>query len=159
MFSGIRVGVSELASNQWLALVIRSTSLIVVAVHSWQNAVVLTVMTAIVAGSARQFRAVTAVLLFTVSFPPYSWPTSWFCQGPMIWLWRDHRVKLSRLRLCSEALAIGFMMAWTSTGFIRAGLPAFGGLVHAAACFVYSLQFLAVAIAIRHLRNQRYFYP
>ena len=111
-------------------------------------------MTAVVAGSTRQLRAVTVVLLFTISFPPYSWPTSWFCLGPMMWLWRDHGVKLSRLRVCAESIAIGFAMAWTSTGFVRAGLPAFAELVHAAACPVFSLQFLAVAIAIRLLRDQ-----
>jgi len=154
MFSGIRAGASEYRSNQWLAIGVNGISLIVVAVHDWQNAIVLTVMAAIVAGSTRQLCGVTAVLLFTVSFPPFSWPTSWFCLGPMVWLWRDHGVKHSRFRVGVEAIAIGFAMGWISTGFIRAGLPAFAELVHAAASLVFSLKFLAVAVAIRLLKNQ-----
>jgi len=141
-------------SNQWLFNFITGASLITVALHNWQDAVALTAMTGIVVGSTRQLRAVTDVLLFALSFPPWSLPTWWFCLGPMMWLWRDDRVSLSRLRLCSEGTAIGFMMGWTSTGFVRDGLPAFGWLVHAAACLVFSLQFLGIAIAIRLSRNQ-----
>lgn len=71
-----------------------------------------------------------------------------------MWLWRDPEVRLSKSRLTTEAIVIGFGMAWFSTRFVRAGLPAFGAWVHAAACLVFSLQYLAVAIAIRLLRRR-----
>lgn len=69
-------------------------------------------------------------------------------------MWRDHKLEMSSLRLTTEAVAIGFAMEWLSTGFVRAGLPAWGWLVQALACLVFSLQFLAVAVTIRSMRRQ-----
>ena len=63
-------------------------------------------------------------------------------------------MQISRLRLSVESIAIGFSMAWLSTGFVRDSLPVFGSFVHAGACFVFSLQILAVAYAIHLSRNQ-----
>jgi len=108
----------------------------------------------IVSGITRRVLAAATCILFTVSYPPYSWPTSWFCMAPMMWLWRDQTVKISRLRLGAEGIAIGFSMAWLSTEFVRDSLPVFGSLVHAAACMVFSLQFLAVAIVVRVSQNR-----
>lgn len=48
---------------------------------------------------------------------------------------------------------IGFAMGWTSTGFVRAGLPAYGWVIHAAACVAYSAHIVAVAAVIRALRD------
>jgi len=151
--SGVEATSKE-PSGVWLALLFVVVVILIFTLREWQDGIVLWGLLLLVGRSLRIY-AISIVLLFTVSFPPYSWPTSWFCLGPMMWMWRDQAVKLSRLRITAEAIAIGFTMGWTSTGFVRAGLPAFGELVHAAACLVFSLQFLAVAVAIRILRNQQ----
>ncbi|MCX7387557.1 MAG: hypothetical protein NTX48_12910 [Planctomycetales bacterium] len=151
--SGVEATSKE-PSGVWLALLFVVVVILIFTLREWQDGIVLWGLLLLV-GRSRRIYAISIVLLFTVSFPPYSWPTSWFCLGPMMWMWRDQAVKLSRLRITAEAIAIGFTMGWTSTGFVRAGLPAFGELVHAAACLVFSLQFLAVAVAIRILRNQQ----
>lgn len=71
-----------------------------------------------------------------------------------MWLWRDESVRLSKSRITTESVVIGFAMGWLSTGFVRAGLPEWGWLIHSVACLVFSLQFLAVAVAIRLMRKQ-----
>ena len=119
----------------------------------WDHAIVLCGLFCIHC-HRRQIYATSVVLLFTLSFPPFSWPTWWFCFGPMIWLWRDESVRLSKSRITTESVVIGFAMGWLSTGFVRAGLPEWGWLIHSVACLVFSLQFLAVAVAIRLMRKQ-----
>ena len=146
---------SKRLRHYWLFIAIGCIIIALVAARDWHDVIVLAGMLSLVSGTTRRVLAITTVFLFMFSFPPFSWPTWWFCLGPMMWLWRDQTVQLSGLRITAEAIAIGFAMVWTSTGFVRAGLPAFGGLVHAMACLVFSLQFLAVAVAIRLLRNQQ----
>ena len=119
----------------------------------WQDLIVLIGAAAIVAKTRRRILAISAVLLFTVSFPPFSWPTWWFCLVPLVWLWRDQNVNLSRLRLTLEAVVIGFAMAWVSTGFVRDAVPVGGGVLHGAACLVFSLQFVGLALAVRLMRD------
>jgi apolipoprotein N-acyltransferase len=120
----------------------------------WPSWIVLGGVAASVVRMRRRILAIGAVLLFTASFPPYSWPTWSFCLAPLVWIWRDPSVRLSRLRLMLEAVMIGFAMGWTSTAFVRAGLPAYGGVIHAAACVVFSAPVVAVAAVMRKLRNQ-----
>jgi apolipoprotein N-acyltransferase len=128
--------------------------LILTATLGCHDVFVLTAMVAIVAGMTRRILALGTVLLFTVSFPPFSWSTWWFCLAPMLWIWRDQNLERTRYQCVVEAVAIGFAVGWLSTGFVRAGLPVFGWLVHAAACMVFSLQFVAIALAIRMTRDQ-----
>jgi apolipoprotein N-acyltransferase len=138
----------------WLELCFGGLLLLFVAIWEWQFAGVV-LMLVMVTGAARRILAASVPILFNLAFPPFSWPTWFFCLAPMLWLWRDQELRLSRLRLVAEAVAIGFAMGWFSTEFVRAGIPAWGWLVHAAACFVFSLQFLAVAMTIRLMRKQR----
>lgn len=129
-------------------------ALIIVAAFGWPDVIVLSGMAALVAGATRRVFAISAVLLLTVSFPPFSWPTWWFCLTPLLWIWRDREIVLSESRIIVEAVAVGFAMGWLSTGFVRASLPSFGWLIHAAACLLFSLQVVAIVVAIRLTRNK-----
>jgi hypothetical protein len=170
------------------------------AAFSWRDAIVLVGIGIAVQGATRRLLAAGAVLLFTVAFPPLSWPTYWFCLAPLVWIWREREPRASRAedirsverlmrpkpsasadadasasfrgtpgssgslkdrgyerslrRVALEGIAIGFAAAWLSTGFVRAAIPAWGWILHGAACVVFSLQFLGIALAIRLLRSQ-----
>lgn len=130
---------------------------IIAAAIGWPTAIVLGGMVAVVTGTTRRVLAIGTVLLFATSFPPFSWPTWWFCLVPMLWIWRDRSLKLPMYRIAMEAVAVGFAMGWLSTGFVRAGVPTFGWLIHAAACLLFSLQFVAIAAAIRLTWNKSVF--
>lgn len=147
----------DASSKEFRTVVLMLFFIIVVcvtlALRKWEDAIVLCGLLCI-NGQVRRIYATSVILLFTLSFPPFSWPTWWFCFGPMMWLWRDPVVRLSKSRLTTEAIVIGFGMAWFSTRFVRAGLPVYGAWVHAVACLVFSLQYLVVAIAIRSLRKR-----
>ncbi len=121
---------------------------------SWIDAIVVVAAAFAVQGAARRLCAVGTVALFTMSFPPWSWPTCWFCLAPLVWIWREREPDLSLARLGMEAVAVGFAMGWLSTGFVRAAVPAWGWLLHGAACSIFSLQFVGIALAIRLLRNR-----
>lgn len=155
MGTGIQRPISSFLMS---ASVSRMTVVVVIvpgaAVLDWQNMLVVAGLATIVSGIIRQILAIGTFSLFLVSFPPYSWPTSWLCLAPMMWLWRDRPVSLSWLRLSAEGLGVGFSMAWFSTEFVRDSLPVFGSLVHALACLIFSMQILAVAYAIHLSRNQ-----
>lgn len=138
----------------WLGLCFGSILLLIGLLRNWHDALVLIGTVALVAGRIRRVLAVSTVLLVMVSFPPFSWPTWWFCLAPMLWMWRDPALKISGLRLTAEAVVVGFTMGWLSTGFVRAGVPAWGWLIHAAGCLVFSLQFVAIAITVRLMRKQ-----
>ncbi|MEZ6034947.1 MAG: nitrilase-related carbon-nitrogen hydrolase [Planctomycetaceae bacterium] len=142
------------ATKHWSTIAVVAFVITDVAVHNGRNIPMIAGPVLIISGITRQLLAVGTGILFTVSFPPYSWSTSWFCLAPMMWLWRDKALQISRRRLVVEAVTIGFSMAWLSTGFVRDTLPAFGSFVHAAACCVFSMQFVGVAIAIRVSQNQ-----
>ena len=148
---------SRQAKCRWLANAVGGIVLVIAAVRGWHDVVVLTIMVAVVAGMARRILAVGAVLLFTVAFPPHSWPVWWFCLAPLVWIWRDRTLKQSLFQCVVEAVVIGFALGWLSTGFVRAGLPAFGWLVHVAACLVFSLQFVVIAMVIRSTRHKPVF--
>ena len=135
-----------------LALV-AATSVVGVS-FSWVDGLVFVGTALAVQGARRRLCAVGTVALFTLSFPPWSWPTYWFCLAPLVWIWRDPEPKQPLTRIVLEAVAIGFAMGWLSTGFVRAAIPAWGWLLHSAACIVFSLQFIGVALAIRLLRNK-----
>lgn len=124
---------------------------------TWLDVIVLSGMAAIVTGTPRRLLALATVLLFTVAFPPYSWPTWWFCLAPLLWMWRDQASNLSMLRIAIEGLAIGFAMCWFSTGFVSATFSTWGWLVHTVACLVFSFQVVVVAVAIWWTRNQPVF--
>ncbi len=126
----------------------------IAAVNGWDLPFALAAIVAIVAGRARQFLAIASVLLFTVSFPPFSWPAWWICLAPLMWIWRDRATKLNKFQLAAEAVVIGFSIGWLSTGFVRAVLPSWGWLIHAVACLLFSLRVVAIAIAVRLTRNR-----
>lgn len=130
------------------------TQLAIVGFFDWSDVCVVFVMTVAVHGRDRRLMSVVSVVLFTGSFPPYSWPTWWFCFVPILWMWRNQELKLSMIRLGLEAVAVGFAMGWLSTGFVRTALPAWGWVIHAVACVLYSLQVAAFAVAIRVTRNK-----
>lgn len=121
---------------------------------SWVDALVFVGTAFAVQGATRRLCAAAAVILFTVSFPPWSWPAYWFCLAPLVWIWREPEPKQPLARHALEAVAIGFAMCWLSTGFARAAIPAWGWLLHGAACLVFSLQFIGLALAVRLLRNK-----
>lgn len=121
---------------------------------SWIDAIVFAGAAFAVQGTARRLWAVGTVALFTASFPPYSWPTYWICLAPLVWIWREPQPRQSLARQVLESLALGFAMGWLSTGFVRTVIPAQGWLLHAAACLLYSLQFVGIALAIRALQNR-----
>lgn len=121
---------------------------------SWIDAIVFVAAVCVVQGTARRLSVVGAVALFRLSFPPCSWPTYWFCLAPLVWIWRERQSDHSLARLALEAVSVGFAMGWLSTGFVRAAIPARGWLLHAAACLVFSLQFVGIAFAIRAQGNR-----
>jgi len=131
-----------------------AVTLLIAESFSWTDALVFAGAALAVQGARRRLCAVGAVALFTVAFPPWSWPTFWFCLAPLVWIWREEERNQSLGRHVLEAVAIGFAMGWLSTGFVRAAIPAWGSLLHGAACVVFSLQFVGVALAIRLLRNK-----
>ncbi len=69
-------------------------------------------------------------------------------------MWREQEPTRLRVRHALEAVAIGFAMGWLSTGFVRAAIPAWGCLLHGAACTVFSLQLVGVVLAIRLAGNK-----
>jgi apolipoprotein N-acyltransferase len=144
-------------AGRWRYKLASGALLLLAATFGWHDVFVLTAMVAIVAGTTRRILAVCTVLLFTVSFPPFSWPTWWFCLAPLLWMWRERASKRTVFQCAVEALAVGFAMGWLSTEFVRAGLPAWGWLVHAAACLVFSLQFVVIALTIRFTRDKPVF--
>jgi len=146
-----------LTTRRWQYKLASGAFLIVATTLGLHDVFVLAAMVAIVTGTTRRILATGTVLLYTVSFPPFSWPTWWFCVAPLVWMWRDRALKRTTFQCLAEAMAIGFAMGWLSTGFVRAGIPAWGWLVHAAACVVFSLQFVAIALAIRFTRDKPVF--
>ncbi len=121
---------------------------------SWPDGFVLAVLILAMRGAVRSLLAVGTVVLFVAAFPPFSWPTCWFCLAPFVWIWRERQLARSLARDVVESVAIGFAMAWLSTGFVRDVVPAWGGALHGVACFVFSLQVVGVMLAIRLLRNR-----
>lgn len=115
----------------------------------WKDLVVLAGVGTVVAGRMRRLFAIASVLMFTVAFPPFSWPVWWLCLAPLVWIWRDQSVDLSSRKVAAEAVLIGFAMGWVSTRFVGAGVPAWGWLIHAMTCLLFSLQFVGAAFAIR----------
>jgi apolipoprotein N-acyltransferase len=120
-------------------------------VAGWADGFVLAVLILVMRGAVWSLFAVGAVLLFVVAFPPLSWPTCWFCFAPLVWIWRERRLSRSLVRDVLEAVAVGFLMALLSTGFVRDAVPAWGGVLHGVACLVFSLQVVGLALAIRFL--------
>jgi hypothetical protein len=64
-----------LTTCRWQYKLACGALLILAATFGWHDVFVLTAMVAIVAGTTRRILATFTVLLFTVSFPPFSWPT------------------------------------------------------------------------------------
>lgn len=120
----------------------------------WADGVVLAVLILSIRGGVRSLLAVGTVVLFVAAFPPFSWPTFWFCLAPLVWIWREWQLRRSPARNILEAMAVGFSMAWLSTGFVRDAVPAWGGALHGVACLVFSLQVVGLMIAIRFLRDR-----
>lgn len=138
---------------RWVVKIVVGLILAVAAASGRYDVMVVIGMAAVVAGTQRRALAIAAVLLFTVSFPPLSWPTWWFCLTPLFWIWREQALKLTVVQIVAEAAAIGFAMGWLSTGFVRAALPVWGGVIHATACLLFSLQIVALAMAIQWTRD------
>lgn len=131
-----------------------ATTITVGVSFSWIDGFVVAGAGLIVQGAGRRLWAVAAAVLFTVSFPPYCWATWWLCLAPLVWIWREWEPKQSLGHQGAEAIAIGFAMGWLSTGFVRAGVPSWGWLLHGCACLVFSLQIVGIALAIRLMRNR-----
>lgn len=121
---------------------------------SWTDAIVLAGAAFAVQGLGRRLWAAGAVCLFTLSFPPWSWPTCWFCLAPLVWIWRQSEPRQSMARVVLEAVGVGFAMCWLSTGFVRSAIPAWGCVFHSVACVIFSLQVVPIALAIRVLRDR-----
>lgn len=119
----------------------------------WSDLLVLSAAASLVVGTRRRALALLSPLLFWLAFPPFSLPTWCCCYSPLIAIWRDRRIQLSRFRLLAEAIAIGFAMAWISTGFVRTGFPARGYLLHSILSLLFSLQIVSFAFAIRLSRS------
>lgn len=119
----------------------------------WADGCILAVVILAIRGTVRCLIAVGAVALFVMAFPPLSWPTFWFCFAPLVWIWREKRLAESQVRDLLEAMAVGFSMCWLSTGFVRDAVPAWGGVLHAAACLVFSMQVVGLMLVIRFLRD------
>ena len=126
-------------------------------VTGWADGFVLAVLILVMRGTRRGLLAVGSVWLFVAAFPPLSWPTYWFCLAPLVWIWRERQLARSLIRDVLEGVAVGFSMAWLSTGFVRDAVPAWGGVLHGVACLVFSLQVVGLMIAIRLLRDQAVF--
>jgi apolipoprotein N-acyltransferase len=122
-------------------------------IWEWQDVLVFCGFPVFV-GHRRRIRAMGVVSLYTISFPPFYVPAWWICLRPMIWMWRDESLELPLYRVVSEATVISAASCWLTTGFIREGLPSLGWLLQAVGCFVFSLQFLAIAVVIRLCRRQ-----
>ncbi len=120
----------------------------------WVDGFVLAFLLLVIRGSVRGLLALSTVVLYMVAFPPLSWPTFWFCLAPLVWIWREDQPASSLVWTIVEAIAVGLSMGWMSTGFIRDMVPAWGGVLHAAACFLFSLQLVGVALTIRLLRHR-----
>ncbi len=146
----------SMARSHWLVLGsigLASAVTAVAAFSSWADGIVLAVMIFAVRGTVRRLLALGTVVLFVAAFPPFFWPTFWFCLAPLVWIWRERRLARSLIRDVLEAVAVGFAMAWLSTGFVRDAVPAWGGVLQGAACLVFSLQVVGLALAIRFTRD------
>lgn len=120
----------------------------------WADGFVLAVMILAIRGAVRSLLAMGAVTLFVAAFPPFSWPTFWFCLAPLVWIWRERQLVRSLVRDVLEGVAVGFSMAWLSTGFVRDAVPAWGVALQGVACLVFSLQVVGLMMAVRYLRDR-----
>lgn len=146
-------GARSLHAGCEVVCVVAITLLVAHLLSCW-DAIVLGSVALTVRGVSRRLYAVCAIICFAASFPPFSWPTVWFCLAPLVWMWREQNVDWSGRRVTLEAIAVGFAMGWLSTGFVRTAVPAWGWLLHSAACFVFSLQFIGIAWSVRLFRNR-----
>ena len=102
----------------------------VASLYSWTQ-------TRVVTATAMAFQGVTwhgfirgAVVLSAVSFAPSSsGPMCCCCLSPLVWIWRDSKVKRSLVRIVLEAAVLGFAAGWFSTGFVRDAFAEWGGVV------------------------------
>ncbi len=120
----------------------------------WADGFVLAAMILAIRGTVRGLLAVGSVMLFVAAFLPLLWPMFWFCLAPLVWIWRERQSARTLGRDVLEAVAVGFSMAWLSTGFVRDAVPAWGGALQGVACLVFSLQVVGLMIAIRLLRDR-----
>lgn len=101
----------------------------------------------------RYFFIVLGIILFGLSFTPYNQPTFFVAFAPLVWIWRHPPLVQSQLLFSLEAIAIGFAMAWSITGFVAPAVPPWGIILQASSCLVCSLSIVAIANASRFSRS------
>ena len=101
----------------------------------------------------RRLLAIAAVVLFSLAFTPFSWPTYWLSLGLMICLWHETFSATTLWRCVAESLVIGFSVCWLITGFFHSSVTMWSVVIRGAGCLVYSWQFIAIAVATHSCRQ------
>jgi len=85
---------------------------------------------------------------FMLSYTPFCIPLGIFSLGSFVWLWRSGFYGVSSVGSAMlQSAAVGFTMCWSISGFIVPAIDSYGLVIQALICCVFSLQYVAIAIA------------
>lgn len=98
---------------------------------------------------SKLLRILMLIGLHYIAFSMSAPTIGFFCLCPCIWIWQQ-KTPSTVARCVAEALLTGFLMSWTTSGFVGSVLPNLGWLVQSFCCMLYGLQIVPVSLAARY---------